>query len=89
MKFLDDGNLSGWVCTALIVIGVGMSCVTLKYMPPSIGSIFLALLGFLLMAIGGLSGRARLLKIKPFDNSYKKARKSYEVKDDDQDNSPS
>ncbi|CAM2170486.1 hypothetical protein PSAC2689_10298 [Paraburkholderia sacchari] len=28
-----------------------------------------------------------MLKIKPFDNSYKKARKSYEVKDDEQDKS--
>ncbi len=28
-----------------------------------------------------------MLKIKPFDNSYKKARKSYEVKNDEPDKS--
>jgi len=83
MKLIDDGNLTEWVCTALIVVGIGISYATLKYAPPSLWSVFLALLGFLLMAIGGLSTRARLLKIKPFDNSYKKARKSYE-KDDDE-----
>lgn len=31
---------------------------------------------------GGTTSRAALYKIKPFDNSYKKARKSYETKDD-------
>jgi len=85
MKFIDDGNLTGWVCTALIVVGVGVSYATFKYAPPSIWSAILALLGFLFMAIGGLSSRARMLKIKPFDNSYKKARVSYKVKDDEQD----
>ena len=85
MKLIDDGNLTGWLCTTLIVTGIGISYATLKYAPPSIWSVFLALFGFLLMAIGGLSSRARLLKIKPFDNSYKKARKSYEVEDEEQD----
>jgi hypothetical protein len=87
MKFIDDGNLTGWVCTTLIVVGIGISYATFKYASPSIWSIFLALFGFLLMAIGGLCSRARLLKIKPFDNSYKKARASYKVKDDDEDKS--
>lgn len=45
------------------------------------------LLGFGLMALGGFSSRAHMLHIKPFDNSYRKARKSYEVKDDGQDKS--
>lgn len=43
--------------------------------------------GFTVMAVGGISSRARLLKIKPFDNSYKKARDSYKVKDDEADKS--
>ncbi|RKT99918.1 hypothetical protein C7H84_29685 [Burkholderia sp. Nafp2/4-1b] len=85
MKFIDDGNLTGWVCTTLIVVGIGISYVTFKYAPPSIWSVFLALLGFLIMAIGGLSSRSRLLKIKPFENSYKKARDSYKVKEDESD----
>ncbi len=40
-----------------------------------------------MMALGGISSRAHMLKIKPFDNSYKKARKSYEVKSDELDKS--
>lgn len=84
MKLIDDGNLAGWVCTVLIVVGIGTSYVTFKYAPPSIWSVLLALLGFLLTAIGGLSSRARLLKLKPFDNGYKKARDSYKNKDEDQ-----
>ncbi|GJH20976.1 hypothetical protein CBA19CS22_30560 [Caballeronia novacaledonica] len=87
MKYIEDGIFTGWVCTALIVVGIGISYATLKYAPPSIWSVFLSLFGFSLIAIGGLSSRARLLKIKPFDNSYKKARKSYEVKDEEQDKS--
>ena len=78
MKIVDDGNLAGWLCTALIVAGIGISYATFKYAPPSIWSMFLALFGFLLMAIGGVCSRARMLHIKPFDNSYKKARKSYQ-----------
>lgn len=36
----------------------------------------------------GVSSHAVLLKIKPFDNSYKKARKSYEVSDSNEDKKP-
>ena len=43
--------------------------------------------GFGMMALGGFSSRAHMLHIKPFDNSYKKARKSYETKDDEENKS--
>lgn len=43
------------------------------------------LFGFAMMALGGISSRAHMLKIKPFDSSYKRARKSYEAKADDSD----
>lgn len=88
MKFINDGNLAGWACTLLIAAGIGISYATLKYALPSVWSVFLALFGFTLMAIGGVSSRAALLKIKPFDNSYKKARKSYEVSDSSEDKKP-
>ncbi|WP_155627646.1 hypothetical protein [Burkholderia territorii] len=83
MKFIDDGNLAGWVCGVLIVVGIGISYASFKYAPSLICNVFLALLGFLFTAIGGLSSRARFLKIKPFDNSYKNARDSYAAKDDE------
>lgn len=40
-------------------------------------------LGFGMMTLGGFTGRAHMLHIKPFDKSYKKARKSYENDDDE------
>ncbi len=45
------------------------------------------LAGFGIALVGGYTSRAAMLKIKPFDNSYKKARKSYEVKNDESDES--
>ncbi|VVE03516.1 hypothetical protein PHO31112_02259 [Pandoraea horticolens] len=84
MKFIEDGNFTGWVCTALISIDAGISYLVLKFAPPSLLSVFLALLGFVIMAVGGLCSRARLLKIRPFDNNYKKARRSYEVPRNDE-----
>ncbi|WP_083902143.1 hypothetical protein [Pandoraea sp. B-6] len=61
-----------------------MSYFTFKYATPSIFSALLALFGFLLMIIGGLSSRARTLNIRPFDASYTKARKTYDLADDEQ-----
>jgi hypothetical protein len=43
------------------------------------------LVGFLSVLVGGMTSRAKLLNIKPFDNSYKKARESYKTEDDKQD----
>ncbi len=60
---------------------------TFKFIEPSIWSGGLLLIGLGIAAVGGFTSRAALLKIKPFDNSYKKARKSYEVKGDEQDKS--
>ncbi|EEE04549.1 conserved hypothetical protein [Burkholderia multivorans CGD2M] len=39
--------------------------------------------GFAIALVGGMTSRAKLLYIKPFDNSYKKARESYETKSDE------
>jgi hypothetical protein len=79
MKLIDNGNLTGLMCATLIAAGIGISYWAFKYAPPSLWSVLLALLGFLLMAIGGLSSRARLLKIKPFGSNYKKVRDSYKT----------
>lgn len=45
-----------------------------------LGSFFF-LIGFVIAAIGGYAAEAHMLKRKPFDNTYKKAKDSY--KDDD------
>lgn len=77
---VKDGNFTIWVQAILTLGGAAIALIGLKYD----STLRLALLGFLLAAIGGFSSRAHMLKIKPFDNSYKKARESYKVKDDDE-----
>lgn len=86
MKLMEDGNFSGWLRIALFVGGVALATggLALDELPRWIRG-FAFLLGFAVMTVGGLSSRAHMLKINPFDNSYKKARKSYEMKDDEQD----
>jgi hypothetical protein len=84
MKFTEDGNLTGWACTILTIVGIGICYVTFKYLPPSIWSVLFALLGFGIAAVGGMCSRARMLHIKPFDNSYRKARESYRTTDDEE-----
>lgn len=44
-----------------------------------------ASIGLMLISFGGYSARAKTLGLKPFDNSYKTIRESYE-KNDHQDN---
>jgi hypothetical protein len=86
MKFVEAGNFSGWVRITLFVVGItafGMS-LALDWLPRGL-RIAAFLLGFGLMALGGISSRAHMLNIKPFDNSYKKARESYKTEDDKQD----
>ncbi|AXF22754.1 hypothetical protein CUJ89_19790 [Burkholderia pyrrocinia] len=58
--------------------------VAYKYVPPAPFGGFLLLFGFGVVAVGGYASRAHMLKIKPFDNSYKKARQSYESGSDDE-----
>jgi hypothetical protein len=85
IRLIEDGNFKRWVRTSLLVIGLLTMFLAYKFVPPAPFGGFLLLLGFGIAAVGGYASRAHLLKIKPFDNSYKKARASYEVEDDKQD----
>ncbi|OXI21287.1 hypothetical protein [Burkholderia sp. AU15512] len=78
IRFIEDGNFSGWVRAILLVIGLLIIFLACKYVSPAPYGGFLVLLGLGVAAVGGYASRAHLLKIKPFDNSYKRARKSYE-----------
>ncbi|MBN3763396.1 hypothetical protein G3O01_21470 [Burkholderia sp. Ac-20365] len=40
--------------------------------------------GFGMMALGGICSRAHMLHVKPFDNSYEKARKSYDTESNEE-----
>ena len=83
IKFIDDGNLATWVRLLLIVAGFALAAIALKSNIPNLWARIFLLVGFLLVIVGGMTSRAKLLHIKPFDNSYEKARKSYETKDDE------
>ena len=86
MKIIEDCNFVGWVRIFLYLAGVGLLYLGLALEPlPRALRLSIFFIGFVTMLIGGFTSRAHTLKIKPFDNSYKKARKSYEVADDKQD----
>lgn len=78
VKLIKNGNFSLWVRDAIIVIGISIMVITVKYVPPAPFGGWLLILGFGLAALGGLASEAHMLGIKPFDNEYKKARKTYE-----------
>ncbi|MGN6232014.1 MAG: hypothetical protein ACTHNZ_12755 [Trinickia sp.] len=85
IQFIEDGNLKRWVRVALILLGLVTMFIAYQFVPPAPFGGFLIVLGLGIAAVGGYASRAHLLKIKPFDNSYKKARDSYKVKDDEAD----
>ena len=74
--------------SALMALGFLMLIpgLALDSLPRVIAAAFVVL-GLPVAAIGGYASRAKALGLKPFDNSYKKARESYQVKHDDQDKS--
>lgn len=85
MKIIEDGNLKEWVRVMLVVVGVGMVISSTLLGLDTIVSKSVFVLGIVAAAFGGYASQAHMFKIKPFDNSYKKARDSYKVKDGKQD----
>jgi hypothetical protein len=83
VKLIEDGNLTWGVSVMLIIVGLATMLGALIFAPSSRWSVIPVLFGFGIAAVGGMACRARLMHLKPFDDSYKKARKSYE-KDDDE-----
>ncbi|WP_414439618.1 hypothetical protein [Burkholderia sp. 22PA0106] len=88
IRIIENGNFTSWFQFVIIACGFIFAVLAIYCEIPSILKKVFLLGGFGIALVGGMTSRARLLKIKPFDSSYKKARKSYEVKDDEHDNSP-
>ena len=86
MKLIEDGNIIRWLRATLFVVGLTVfgGSLAIDWLPRW-ARIVGFVLGFGMMALGGFTSRAHMLHIKPFDNSYKKARKSYETKADEAD----
>lgn len=72
-KIIRDGNFTPIVRAALCLVGIAIGIVGLKYDQ----TLVIAVTGLVIAAIGGYSSRAHMLKIKPFDSSYRKVRESY------------
>jgi hypothetical protein len=82
-NFIDNGNLASWLRLMLIVIGTALAVVAVECKLQIFWARVLLLSGFAIALVGGMTSRAKLLRIKPFDNSYKKARESYKESDDE------
>ena len=87
INIIKDGNFTQWFCLLLAVVGIGFMYCAVKLVGSSIWGGVLFLLGLGIAVTGGYASRAALLHIKPFENNWRKVRKSYEVKDSDQDKS--
>ncbi|MEX3969768.1 hypothetical protein [Paraburkholderia caribensis] len=86
MRLIVEGNIAEWARMSLIVAGVVMLIcgLSLDFLPRFI-AVVLVVLGLPVAAVGGYASRAQALGLRPFDNSYEKARKSYEASDVEQD----
>jgi len=87
IKIIEDGNFARWFRVSLAAIGLGMMYCAVKLPGPPIWSGIVLLAGLGIAAVGGYASQAHMLKIKPFGNNWKKVRRSYEVKGDEQDKS--
>jgi hypothetical protein len=85
VRLIVDGDLAEWARIGFICLGIAMLIcgLALDFLPRFI-ALALVILGLPVAAVGGYSSRAKALGLKPFDNSYEKARKSYEEKGEEQ-----
>ncbi|KVC55659.1 hypothetical protein WS58_29795 [Burkholderia pseudomultivorans] len=70
---IEDGNFHRWIRWSLIVIGISAVYIAVQ------------IITRLFQGAAPFTNRAAMLKIKPFDNSYRKARESYKSSGDDED----
>lgn len=87
MRLVEDGNLKEWVRIVFVVVGIALVVGSVQLGLRSVLPTIVFTVGIIVAAVGGYASQAHMLKIKPFDNSYKKARDSYKVKDDESDKS--
>lgn len=84
MKIIEDGNFVRWIRVSLFLIGLIVGYIGFAINnAPNFLRLFLILVGFAFIAIGGYASQANTLKIKPFDNGYKKAKASYSKPDEE------
>lgn len=82
---MRDGNLTLIGAIAFVALGFGIAYLALEFLPgPLLKAIGMAV-GLAFAAIGGFSGRAKALGLKPFTNDrldWRRAKKSYQTDSD-------
>lgn len=76
--FIKDGNISRPYRVGIYLVGLLLFVLPVEYMASSWISKAIVISGAVVMAVGGYTSWANTIGLKPFDNSYKKARESYE-----------
>ena len=78
--FIRDGNLTIAGAFLLVAFGFWLSYMSLEYLPFTLLKVIGLSIGLAVAAIGGFSGRAKSLELKPFTNDplgWRKAKESY------------
>ncbi|WP_162631683.1 hypothetical protein [Burkholderia sp. JP2-270] len=87
MKIINDGNFAPWFRVGLWVVGIAIAAAS-YYFISGLFMFFGVVVGMIVLATGTYAERANILHLKPFNESYKKARESYRPNEcDDEDNS--
>lgn len=84
MKIISNGNFAPWFRILLWATGIAIA-VASYFLLSGRAKFVGVVIGMIVLATGTYAERANMLHLKPFDNSYKKARKSYETKADEDD----
>ncbi|MGU7785352.1 hypothetical protein [Burkholderia sp. PU8-34] len=84
MKIINDWNFAPWFRFGLWAGGIAIVAAS-YYLLSGLFMFFGVVVGMIVLATGTYAERANILHLKPFDNSYKKARDSYKTKDDEED----
>lgn len=90
--FVRKGNLTLTSALILVVFGFGLSYISLEYAPFIFLKVVGLAVGLAIAAIGGFSGRAKSLEIKPFTNDpigWRKAKENYLKKNAEEELRPS
>lgn len=80
--FVKNGNLRGCYQFIFGIIGISLLLLPAFFLMSYNLKIVCVSLGAIIGGLGGYAAKADVLKIKPFDNSYKKSKESYKKKDE-------
>ncbi|MCC8402850.1 hypothetical protein LJ655_13295 [Paraburkholderia sp. MMS20-SJTN17] len=83
MKIINNGNFAPWFRILLWAMGIALAAAS-YFLLSGIEEFVGVVVGMIVLATGTYAERANMLHLKPFDNSYEKARKSYETKVDEE-----